>query len=39
MDTDGSFGDWPEDFGDVDLQEESRYLDAADRKLAQKSHG
>jgi predicted ATPase len=39
LDTDGSFGDWPEDFGDVDLQEESRYLDAADRKLAQKSHG
>jgi predicted ATPase len=39
LDTDGSFGDWPEDFGDVDLQEESRYLDAADQKLAQKSHG
>lgn len=39
LDTDGSFGDWPEDFGDVDLQEESRYLDAADKKLAQKSHG
>jgi predicted ATPase len=39
LDIDGSFGDWPEDFGDVDLQEESRYLDAADKKLAQKSHG
>lgn len=39
LDDDGSFGDWPEDFGDVDLQEESRYLDAADKKLAQKSHG
>jgi predicted ATPase len=39
LDADGSFGDWPEDFGDVDLQEESRYLDAADKKLAQKSHG
>jgi predicted ATPase len=39
LDTDGSFGDWPEDFGDVDLQEESRYLDAADKKLAQKLHG
>jgi predicted ATPase len=38
LDTDGSFGDWPEDFGDVDLQEESRYLDAADKKLAQKLH-
>jgi predicted ATPase len=39
LDPDGSFGDWPEDFGDVDLQEESRYLDAADKKLARKSHG
>jgi predicted ATPase len=39
LDPDGSFGDWPEDFGDVDLQEESRYLDAADKKLAQKSNG
>jgi predicted ATPase len=39
LDPDGSFGDWPEDFGIVDLQEESRYLDAADKKLAQKSHG
>jgi predicted ATPase len=39
LDTDGSFGDWPEDFGDVDLQEESRYLDAAEKKLAQKLHG
>jgi predicted ATPase len=39
LDTGGSFGDWPEDFGDVDLQEESRYLDAAEKKLAQKSHG
>lgn len=39
LDTDGSFGDWPEDFGDVDLQEESRYLDAADKKLAQKLQG
>jgi predicted ATPase len=39
LDPDGSFGDWPEDFGDVDLQEESRYLDAADKKLAQKFNG
>lgn len=39
LDPDGSFGDWPEDFGDVDLQEESRYLDAADKKIAQKSNG
>jgi len=31
LDEGGSFGDWPEDFGDVELQAESRYLDAAER--------
>ncbi len=29
----GAFGNWPEDFGDVALKEESRYLDAAFLKL------
>ena len=32
LDEAGSFGDWPEDFGDVSLQVESRYLDAAEVK-------
>ncbi|MBM4030999.1 MAG: DUF3696 domain-containing protein [Planctomycetes bacterium] len=31
LDTAGAFGDWPEDFGDVDLKVESRYLDAAEQ--------
>ena len=30
LDEMGAYGDWPEDFGDVDLVEQSRYLDAAD---------
>ncbi|MEA5533325.1 AAA family ATPase [Crocosphaera sp. XPORK-15E] len=33
LDKAGTFGDWPEDFSEVDLQEESRYLDAAELKL------
>lgn len=28
IDENGSYGDWPEDFGDVELKLESRYLDA-----------
>lgn len=31
LDEAGAFGKWPEDFGDVELQAESRYLDAAER--------
>lgn len=31
VDEAGAFGDWPEDFGDVSLKAESRYLDAADQ--------
>ena len=27
LDEAGAFGDWPEDFGDVELKSESRYLD------------
>ncbi len=30
LDEAGSFGDWPEDFAEVALQTESRYLDAAE---------
>jgi predicted ATPase len=29
----GAFGDWPEDFADVALEVESRYLDAAEARL------
>lgn len=33
MDTAGAFGNFPEDFSEVDLQEESRYIEAAENKL------
>jgi hypothetical protein len=29
----GRFGDWPEDFGDVELESSNEYLDAAESKL------
>ena len=32
LDDRGAFGDWPEDFGDVELELESRYLSAARRR-------
>ncbi len=32
LDEAGAFGDWPEDFGEVDLGTESRYLDAAESR-------
>jgi len=38
LDEAGTFGDWPEDFSEVDLQEESRYLDAAELKLMNESN-
>ena len=31
LDEAGAYGDWPEDFDDVDLKAQSRYLNAADR--------
>ncbi len=31
LDDAGAYGDWPEDFDDVDLKAQSRYLNAADR--------
>ena len=37
LDEAGRFGDWPEDFGDVTLEAESRYLDAAEARIAGKS--
>jgi hypothetical protein len=36
LDNAGRFGDWPEDFDDVALKSESRYLDAAGARLAEK---
>jgi hypothetical protein len=34
LDKDGAFGDWPEDFAEVELQTESEYLDAVERRRA-----
>lgn len=34
IDEAGRFGDWPEDFADTSLEAESRYLDAAEARLA-----
>ena len=31
LDEAGAYGDWPEDFDDVDLKTQSRYLNAVDR--------
>lgn len=33
LQADGSYGDWPSDFDEVDLESESRYLDAVERRL------
>ena len=33
LDEAGAFGDWPEDYADVDLKSQSRYLDAAESVL------
>ena len=36
LDEGGTFGDWPEDFGDISLEAQSRYLDAAETHLVGK---
>lgn len=36
LDERGAYGDWPEDFDDVALRSESRYLDAAEARLREK---
>ncbi len=36
LDKAGAFGDWPEDFGDVELKAESRFLDASEKRLMEK---
>ena len=33
LDDAGAFGDWPEDFGQVEMDLESSYLDAAEARL------
>jgi predicted ATPase len=38
LDAAGAFGDWPEDFGDVSMRAESRYLDAAELQRYKKKH-
>ena len=32
LDENGAFGDWPEDFGDVELKAEGAYLDAVEKR-------
>jgi hypothetical protein len=33
LDEAGAFGDWPEDFAEVALDAQARYLDAAEKRL------
>ena len=37
LDDAGAYGDWPEDFDDVDLKAQSRYLNAAQLRLAERA--
>jgi predicted ATPase len=39
LDEAGRFGDWPEDFADVALEAEDRYLTAAERRLVEDGVG
>jgi hypothetical protein len=39
LDEAGRFGDWPEDFADVALETEDRYLSAAERRLIEVGQG
>ena len=32
LDQDGAYGDWPDDFGDVELAAEGKYLDAVEQR-------
>lgn len=38
LDKAGAFGDWPEDFDDVDLEMQKRYLDASELRLIESLH-
>jgi predicted ATPase len=33
LDQQGAYGDWPEDFGDVELSAQSRYMDAVEKQM------
>lgn len=35
-DEEGAFGDWPEDFAEIELEAQKRYLDAAESRLMKK---
>ena len=37
LDETGAYGDWPEDFDDVDLKAQSRYIKAVQSRLAEKT--
>ena len=37
LDEAGAYGDWPEDFDDIDLKAQSRYIKAAQSRLAEKT--
>ncbi len=37
LDKAGAYGDWPEDFDDVDLKTQSRYIKAAQSRLAERA--
>lgn len=39
LDETGAFGDWPEDFADVSMNAQRRYLDAAEAKLLESLNG
>ena len=39
LDNTGAFGDWPEDFAQVEMDLESSYLDAAEARLSGGRHG
>jgi predicted ATPase len=36
LDKSGSFGDWPEDFDDIELEAQRRYLDAVEARVMEK---
>jgi predicted ATPase len=39
LDETGAYGDWPEDFGDISLMLDNRYLSAAEAQLWRRTHG
>ena len=39
LDQTGAYGDWPEDFADVEMKTDLRYVEAAHEQLKNESHG